>query len=173
MHAANAILTQEILTKPWLLKKSGPEINQISHSRDVAYLLRSLTERIVWYAKVSLILILLKKTWCSEIPDKWSEFNHEENEEMQIARNVKNVVVERIDPLVVEVAAKLSYASCIRAEEAKYHKDCIQRFLSCVTVIPGPINYKHFISSKNDGFNNFFDWYESTSQDTTLSLTLL
>ena len=71
---------------------------------------------------------------------------------------LKKVVAERTDPLAVELAVKLSYASCIRAEEAKYHRDCIQRFLSGVTVIAGPINYKHFISSKNDRFNHFCDW---------------
>ena len=37
------------------------EINQISHSRDVVDLLHSVTEPITWYAKVSLILILLRK----------------------------------------------------------------------------------------------------------------
>ena len=40
--------------------------------------------------------------------------------------------------------------TCICAEKAKYHRDCMQRFLSGVTVIPGPVNYKHFASSKND-----------------------
>ena len=48
----------------------------------------------------------------------------------------------------------------------------MQPFLSIVKVIPGPINYKHFISSKNDGFNNFCDWYEPTSHNTTLLVTL-
>ena len=80
---------------------------------------------------------------------------------MQIARN-----------LAVELAAKLSYASCIRAEEAKYHRDCIGRFLSSVTVIPGPVYYKHFASSKNDGFNNLCDWYESSNHNTTSSFAL-
>ena len=86
---------------------------------------------------------------------------------------LKKVVAERTDPLAVESAAKLSYTSCIHAEEVKYHRDCRQRFLSHVTVIPGPISYKHFVvSSKNDEFNNFCDWYESTRYDTTPSFTL-
>ena len=80
---------------------------------------------------------------------------------MQIARN-----------LAVELAAKLSYASCIRAEEAKYHRDCMQRFLNVDTVIPVPVNYKNFASSKNDGFNNFYDWYESSNHDTTSPFTV-
>ena len=87
-------------------------------------------------------------------------------------KTLKYVVAERTDPLAVELAAKLSYASCIRAEEAKHHRDCMQRFLSGVAVIPGQINYKHIVISKNDGFNNFCDWYESTSHDTISSFTL-
>ena len=67
---------------------------------------------------------------------------------MKIARNVKNVVAERTDPLAVELAAKLFYASCICAEKAKYHKDCMQRVLNSVTIVPGLSNYKHFISSR-------------------------
>ena len=38
------------------------EIKQISHSRDVVDLFHLVTERIVWYAKVSLILILVRKS---------------------------------------------------------------------------------------------------------------
>ena len=70
------------------------------------------------------------------------------------------MTAKRTDPLAVELAVKLSYATCIRAEEAKYHKDGMQRFLSGVTVFPGPINYKHF-----------HDWYESTNDDATSSFT--
>ena len=39
-------------------------------------------------------------------------------------------------------------------------------------VIPGPVNYKHFVSSKNDEFNNFCYWYESSNHDRTSSFTL-
>ena len=70
------------------------------------------------------------------------------------------------------LTANLSYASCIRAEEVKQHKDCKQHFQSGVTVLVGPINNKHFVNSKNDGFNNFSDWYESTSYDATSLFTL-
>ena len=85
---------------------------------------------------------------------------------------LKKVVAERTDPLAVKLAAKLSYASCIHAEEVKYHRDCMQWFLSGVTAIPGPVNYKHIASSKNNGFNNFCDWYESSNHDTTSSFKL-
>ena len=57
----NAILTLEMLTKPYLLVMSVLGINQISHSRDVVDLLHLVTECITWYAKVSLIFILLRK----------------------------------------------------------------------------------------------------------------
>ena len=67
------------------------------------------------------------------------------------------MVVEGTDPLAVELNAELSYASCIRAKEAKYQRNCMHRFLSGVMVIPGPIKNKHFASSKNDGFNTFCD----------------
>ena len=39
-------------------------------------------------------------------------------------------------------------------------------------VISGSINYKHFVSSKNDGLNNFCNWYEFTTLDTKLLFTL-
>ena len=67
----------------------------------------------------------------------------------QVVRGARN------DALALEVTAKLEYASCIRAEEAKYHRDCMQRFLSGVTVIPDPIIHIHVNKSKNDGFSNF------------------
>ena len=84
---------------------------------------------------------------------------------------LKKVVTERTDPLTVEFSVKLSYVSCICAEEEKYRRDCMQQFLSSVTVISGPISYKHLISSNNYGFNNFCDWYESTSHDATSPFT--
>ena len=90
----------------------------------------------------------------------------------KLHKTLKKVVTERTDQLAVELEAKLPYASCIRAEEAKYHRDCMQRFLTGAAVIPGPINYKHFASSKNDGFNNFCDWYESINHNKTSSFTL-
>lgn len=40
-------------------------------------------------------------------------------------------------------------------EEAKYPGDSMQRFLSGTMVIPGPMNYKHLISLKNDEFTIF------------------
>ena len=85
---------------------------------------------------------------------------------------LKKVVTERTDPLTVEFSVKLSYFSCICVEEEKYHRDCMQQLLSIVTVISGPISYKHLISSNNYVFNNFCDWYESTSYDTTSPFTL-
>ena len=85
--------------------------------------------------------------------NKVSQENEEINRKTRkckVRETLKKMIPERTDLLAVELAAKLSYASCIRAEKAKYHRDCMQRFLSGVTVIPGPVNYKHFASSKND-----------------------
>ena len=48
----------------------------------------------------------------------------------------------------------------------------MQQFLSGVMVISGSMNYKHFVSSKNDGLNNFCNWYEFTTLDTKLLFTL-
>ena len=47
----------------------------------------------------------------------------------------------------------------------------MQRFLNGDTVIPDSINYKHFISSKNDRFNNFCSWYESTNHEIVVFLS--
>ena len=72
------------------------------------------------------------------MPIKSSESNHQGNKEMQIARN--KVVPERTDPLAVKLSAKLSYSSCVCAEEEEYHWNCTQRFLSNSTLVPGPMN---------------------------------
>ena len=56
---------------------------------------------------------------------------------------LKTVAAERTYSLAVKLTAKLSYASCIYPEEAKYHRDCMQWFRSGATVIPSPIKYKH------------------------------
>ena len=53
------------------------------------------------------------------MPVKSSDSNHQGNKEMQIARN--KVVPERTDPLAVTLSAKLSYSSCVCAEEEEYH----------------------------------------------------
>ena len=46
----------------------------------------------------------------------------------------------------------------------------MQHFLSGVAVISGPVNFKTW---KNDEFNSFCDFHESTSHDTISSFTLL
>ena len=47
--------------KPLLLLRSVPETNQISHFRDIVNLLRLVTDRIVSYVEVSLVLVLQRK----------------------------------------------------------------------------------------------------------------
>ena len=82
------------------------------------------------------------------------------------------MVAKRTDPLAVDLSTNLFYASCICAEEEKYHRDYMQQFLSGFMVIAGPISYKHLIISKNYGFNNFYGCYESTTQDKASPFTL-
>ena len=88
----------------------------------------------------------------------------------KLHETLKKVLLERTDPLGVEVAAKLSYAPCLRAYEAKYHRDFMQRFLSGVSVCTDTVYYKHVDTSKNERCNRFCDWYESTSHDTFFTL---
>ena len=48
----------------------------------------------------------------------------------------------------------------------------MQQFLGIAKLIPGPVNYKHFIILKNFEFNNFCDCDESTSHAKTSPFTL-
>ena len=89
-----------------------------------------------------------------------------------LQETLRDTVSQRSDPLAVEVAAKVSYASCIRAEEAKYHRDCMQRFLSGRTVTGPKFTHQHIHHEKHDAFNSFCDWYESTHHENTSTFTL-
>ena len=82
-----------------------------------------------------------------------------------------NVCKGRTDALSVEVAAKISYAGCLRALEAKYHRDCMQRFLSAVSIAEAKTNQRNFSESKNVAFEKFCEWYENNEHQST-SLTL-
>ena len=56
---------------------------------------------------------------------------------MQIAQTLNNLVAERTtNGLTVELSVKLSYASCMCAQEENSHRDFTQQFLTGVTVIP-------------------------------------
>ena len=66
-----------------------------------------------------------------------------------------------MDSLSVEIASKLSYATCLRAYEAKYHADCMQRFLSGVSISDCKVNLRNFNEAKNKTFDRFCDWYET------------
>ena len=90
----------------------------------------------------------------------------------KLHKTLSGIVAKRTDQLAVEVAAKLAYAGCIRAEEAKYHRDCMQRFLNGKEVFPTQTSNRHFDRAKSDGFEKFCNWYESSNHDTTSSFTL-
>ena len=60
LSTVTSVWVRDVCYKLQLLVMSAPEINQISHSKDVVNLLHSVIERIVWQAKVSIILILLR-----------------------------------------------------------------------------------------------------------------
>ena len=66
----------------------------------------------------------------------------------------------------MEVASKLSYATSLCAYEAKYHADCMQRFLSGVSISDYKVNLRNFNESKNKIFDKFCDWYETAGHDT-------
>ena len=81
----------------------------------------------------------------------------------------------KTDALSTEVNARIEYASCIRSEEAKYHRDCVQRFLSGRQVRDRneeDISIRRNIcESKNDIFQQFCEWYENNDHVTS-SMTL-
>ena len=54
----------------------------------------------------------------------------------------------KTDPLSLEVSSKIQYAKCLRAEEAKYHGDCMQRFLSGRSVRELNVNRRNFQEAK-------------------------
>ena len=151
MHTINATFTQEMLTKPLLLMISAPEINQINHLGDVVDLLHSITKHIVCYAKVILILTLLKKNLMQRNTRyQISEVSTiiRKTKKCKMHETLKKEVAERADSLAVELAAKLSYASCICAKGAKYHRDCRSRLFqvkSTIITLSVPVDLTTFV----------------------------
>ena len=101
-----------------------------------------------------------------------SEINTVIKKKCQIHQTLRNIGSERKDPLSIEIIGKLNYASCIRSSDAKYHRDCMQRYMSNVSVCTKRKNYKNLNESKNTVFDSFCNWYESHPHETTSSLTL-
>ena len=73
----------------------------------------------------------------------------------------------KTDPLSVEIKAKLSYSHCLRADEAKYHAACMQRFLSGVSLSSTKVNTRNFDTRKDGAFQKLCDWYESSDNIVT------
>ena len=83
---------------------------------------------------------------------------------------LENVCKGRTDALSVEVAAKISYAGCLHALEAKYHRDCMQRFLSAVSIAEAKTNQCNYSEPKNVAFEKFCEWYENNKHQSTSTL---
>ena len=71
----------------------------------------------------------------------------------------------------MEIKAKLSYSHCLRADEAKYHAACMQRFLSGISISSTKVNTRNFDTRKDGAFQKFCEWYESSDNIAT-QLTL-
>ena len=70
------------------------------------------------------------------------------------------------------MGAKIEYASCLRAEEAKYHRYCMQRFLNGKPLVESFINKRNLNEDKNRLFEEFCKWYENTQHDESSAFTL-
>ena len=109
---------------------SVPEFNHISESRDVINLLYLVIERIAWYVKVSLVLKMSnykgdfadKKPYVAKYQISKMNTIIRETRKFKLFKMLKNMFAETTDPLAVELAKKLSYTSCLRGEEVKYHR---------------------------------------------------
>ena len=101
------------------------------------------------------------------------ELVNERSKKCKVQETLKAHCKGKSDALSVEVAARIEYASCIRAEEAKYHRHCMQSFLSgSGASLDIDTETKSNISvSKNETFEQFCEWYESTDHATS-SMTL-
>ena len=121
------------------------------------------TKHTVWFVKEYLILKQAKrrkyKVSTIKIVDK-------KTTKSKLHTTLEQFCQGKTDPLPVEVASKLSYATCLRAYEAKYHADCMQRFLSGVSISDCEVNLRNFNESKNKIFDKFCDWYETAGHDT-------
>ena len=95
----------------------------------------------------------------------------EKNKKCKLQKTLKKFCAGKTDPLSVEVVSKLEYAQCLRAYKAKYHRDCLQRFINGVSVIDTKVNKRNYNKSKGKAFQMFCEWYEGNEHDTT-SMTL-
>ena len=67
----------------------------------------------------------------------------------KLHETLKTFCEGKTDPLSLEVSSKIQYAKCPQAEEAKYHRNCMQRFLSGRSVGESNFNTRNFLKAKN------------------------
>ena len=86
----------------------------------------------------------------------------EPTQKCHLHETLKTFCAGKTDPISLEVSGKLQYADCLHAEEAKYHRDCMQRFMSGKLVKETKVNRRNLHETKNDLFERFCDLYEDT-----------
>ena len=85
----------------------------------------------------------------------------------KLHKTLKTFCEGKTDPLSLEVSSKIQYAKCLWAEEAKYHRDCMQCFLSGRSVRELKVNRRNFLEAKNTLFERFCEWYETTAHESS------
>ena len=90
-------------------------------------------------------------------------------EKCKLHETLKTFCEGKTNSLPLEVSSKIQYANCLRAEEPKYHHDCMQRFLSGRSVGESQVNRQNFQEANNMLFERFREWDETTAHE---SITL-
>ena len=85
----------------------------------------------------------------------------------KLHETLKTFCEGKADPLSLEVSSKIQYAKCLQAEEANYHRDCMQHFLSGRSVRESKVNRRNFQEAKNTLFERFCEWYETTVHESS------
>ena len=83
----------------------------------------------------------------------------------KLHETLKTFCEGKTDPLSLEVSSNIQYAKCLRAEEAKYHRDFMQRFLSGRSVRESKVNRQNFQEAKNTLFERFCEWNKTTAHE--------
>ena len=68
---------------------------------------------------------------------------------MQASQDIKNILRGEGWSTSSEASSKIQYGKCFWAEEAKDHRDCMQRFLSRRSVRESKVNRQKFQEAKN------------------------
>ena len=89
----------------------------------------------------------------------------------KLHKTLKKFRVGKTNPLSLEISSKIQYPKYLQAEEAKYHRNCMQRFLSGRSVRESKVNRQNFQEAKNMLFERFSEWYKTTAHESS-SITL-